>query len=167
MDGEELLQRYASGERDFSGADLRKAGIFDGRRLIFKDAIFKGVNLSGIIEYRIDFSGAGRERKFFDIVIHRANLEGVDLRDIALSRAFLSNANLSGANLNKVNFWGANLSGANLADSEMNHADLRGADLNSADMVAVDLSGANMTDAYWKTTWLLDARLWNTICPNG
>ncbi|MHC5609780.1 MAG: hypothetical protein ACYTXA_01750 [Nostoc sp.] len=46
MDGEELIQRYASGERDFSGADLRKAGIFNGSRsLFFKDAIFKGVKL--------------------------------------------------------------------------------------------------------------------------
>ena len=27
MDGEELLQRYADGERDFSGVDLREAKL--------------------------------------------------------------------------------------------------------------------------------------------
>ena len=63
------------------------------------------------------------------------------------------------------------MSGANFSGVEMNHADLRDTDLRgadlSADMVAVNLSGANMVGAEWKTAWLLDAILWNTICPNG
>ncbi len=45
MDGEELLQRYADGERDFSGVDLREANIRGkrGSDPILKDAVTFGV----------------------------------------------------------------------------------------------------------------------------
>ena len=97
---EELLARYAAGERAFAGARLSKAYL-------------QGAQLSGA-----DFSGAN----FSD-----ANLEDADLRDAILQganlqRTALRDVNLENADLTKTagllpaQLGGANLCGARLPD---------------------------------------------------
>src|SRR5205823_772148 len=97
---EELLARYAAGERAFAGARLSKAYL-------------QGAQLSGA-----DFSGAN----FSD-----ANLEDADLRDAILQganlqRTALRDVNLENADLTKATgllpaqLGGANLCGARLPD---------------------------------------------------
>lgn len=76
-----------------------------------------------------------------------ANLSG-----ISLPKANLQGCNLAGTNLEGVNLRGANLQGANLA----------GANLSKADLVGSDLSSANLTNANLRATVLWKAKLWET-----
>ena len=108
----ELLERYASGERDFRGAN------FSGANLI--DAILIGADLSGA-----DFTGAN----FGGAILIGADLSYANLRDAILIGADLVNANLSRANL--VN---ANLSRANLIDANLSSADLANVNLIDANL---------------------------------
>ena len=97
---EELLQRYAAGERNFSGAKLE--GMLDG------------IDLSGA-----DLSG-NRMAKFY---LERAILKGVNLRntrltDSCLDAADMTGADLRGVRLEETSFDGANLTGVNLSGTD-------------------------------------------------
>ena len=85
MDRNELVRRYAAGERDFSKIRLR--GIF------LDSTDLRNINLSGA-----DLSGT--------------HLGGADLSGANLSEANLSGAILCEGIFIKVDFSGANLSGA-------------------------------------------------------
>ena len=124
MDRSELLERYAAGERDFSGAYLRRTDL-GGANLagaILHCAIMRYAYLSAT-----DLSGANLSRAD----LSRADLRGADLRD----------ADLRGADLRLTDLGGAILRGADLRD-----ADLRYAYLSATDLSGVDLSGANLQD---------------------
>ena len=123
MDGKELLQRYADGERDFSGVDLREASIRGkrGSDPILKDAIFKGGDLSQAQGYHIDFSGTD---------FSNACLEGTNIKYANLRRANLSGANLKSNNLAETDLSCADLSGANISNSNLTDANLLGANLS-------------------------------------
>lgn len=100
MKVEDLLQRYASGKRDFSWADLSGSDL-------------TGANLAGINLYAANLSQA---------VLVRANLHGVNLLKANLTGADLTEANLTGANLRK-----ANLTAAKLDEADLEGATLTGA----------------------------------------
>jgi uncharacterized protein YjbI with pentapeptide repeats len=98
MDAEELLQRYAAGERDFVGVGL-------------DDVDVSGANLSNI-----NLSRASMNQFFAD----GANLSGADLSKASIYQAGFNEVNLAGANLSEADlgdcgFRRANLSGANLS----------------------------------------------------
>ncbi len=94
---EDLLKRYAIGERDFRGIDLRGAD-FRGEDLSdanffganFCDAGLCGVNLQGSI-----FRGA----KFRHTDLSDANFFGADLRESNITSTYLWGANLKGAHM--------------------------------------------------------------------
>jgi uncharacterized protein YjbI with pentapeptide repeats len=69
-----------------------------------------------------------------------ANLTGVDLQHVSLSRADLSEVNFSGANLLGVNFEEADLSSVNFSQADLSHAQLQGAKLHNAQFSGVDFS---------------------------
>ena len=87
MTAKELLERYAAGERDLSGANLSDANLSDAN---LSDANLSDANLSGA--------------KLFG-----ANLFGANLSDAKLFGANLFGANLFGANLSAATFSGENL----------------------------------------------------------
>ena len=135
MNGEELLERYSRGERDFSyanlrNADLRNADLSDAN---LSDADLSCANLSGTNLSDADLSDAD---------FSYANLRGADLSCANLSDAGLSDANLRGADLRCANLRGADLSGADLS-----YANLRGANLSYADLSCANLSCANLNGA--------------------
>jgi uncharacterized protein YjbI with pentapeptide repeats len=105
MDVDELIRRFAVGERDFSGADL------------------KGTKLSGI-----DLS-CGNDRDA--AILNADNLAGAErtslIVHVDLSGADLSGADLSGADLSGVCLRGANLSNANLRRAQLRDANLEDA----------------------------------------
>jgi glutathione S-transferase len=116
----ELLQRYAAGERDFeevrlSGADLQGA-ILHGIDL--SEAILSNANLS-----RADLRGA--DLSWADL--SGANLQGADLRGAILTRSDLSRSNLSRSNLHKADLSLANLTGTDLGEAIMPDGQLHGA----------------------------------------
>ena len=84
MTVQELLARYAAGERNFSNADLRNADL--------GDAYLRGANLDGADLSNADFSNAD---------LGDADLRGADLRG-----ADLRGANLVGANLTNCTILG-------------------------------------------------------------
>ncbi len=100
MTAEELLQRYAAGQRDFQGVNLSEE--------ILSWADLTGANLSGA-----NLSG---------VVLNWANLSQVKLRC-----ANLSNADLNWANLEQADLQGANLSGAEVSAANLKEADWSGA----------------------------------------
>ena len=122
MDAQELLRRYAAGERDFSKARLR------GIMLDMTD--LKDINLSGADLSGADLSGAD---------LSGANLSGARLCEGIFIKVNFSGADLSGADLTysgiiKSNFTKAILDGAKMGgeggvieDSCFDKASLRGA----------------------------------------
>jgi uncharacterized protein YjbI with pentapeptide repeats len=143
---QELLSRYAAGEREFGaamviGADLRGASL--------RGASLIGANLS-----RADIRG---------VRLIGANLRGADLSYANLSQAYLPTTYLPGANLSHTDFGGANLSRANLQGADLFNADLHGADLHGAKLIGARLFGADLRDADLSGADLRSADLNGTI----
>lgn len=93
MDAEELIGRYAAGERDFAGLDL--SGILLGRR--YADELIK--------RYQTE---------------ENTRIGGVNLRGINLSGTNLEGANLEAVDFMGANLSGANLTGAILQVGRLN-----------------------------------------------
>lgn len=98
---EELLRRYANGERDFSGVCLG----------------------------------------------YEANLIGVDLRGINLSKAEMITVKLIGANLDGANLIGANFEGADLTSASFVKADSSKVCLDGSQLVNTNFADANLAGA--------------------
>ena len=168
MTAEELLQRYAAGERSFLRADLR------------------GVNLEGAYLDGVDMRGADLSRAN----LRRAYLEGADLEganfcwanleEAMVYKASLLCTNFSGANLRSAQLWesdfgnalliGVNLCNANLIqsyliDANISVANLQGSSLDMARFRGADLSHSNLRSA--SNAYVEDAILNNTIMPDG
>lgn len=104
---EELLRRYAAGEREFEQVRLSEADLHN--------AILHGIDLS-------------------EAILNEANLSRADLRGADFSWADLSGANLCGADLRGAIFTRADLTGANLTHANLLKADLSLANLENADL---------------------------------
>ncbi len=97
---EELLARYAAGERAFAGARLSKAYL-------------QGAQLSGADFSEANFSDANlEEADLRDAILQGANLQRTVLRDVNLENVDLTKAN----GLLPAQLGGANLCGARLPD---------------------------------------------------
>ena len=137
MEGEELLQKYANGNRDFTGivlceVNLNRANLAQSN---FTRAILSLTNLSG------------------------ANLSGSDLSQAKLNVARLSSTNLAGAKLNGAILNVANMIRADLSNAELIDATLIRAELIRADLSYANLTGANLTEADLREATLRQAKL--------
>ncbi len=140
---DELLRRYAAGDRNFANANLRCAVLCEQNlsqcnlsyvKLSF--ANLSGINLSGVDLTSADLS---------DACLNRANLSQAALYRTLLTRANLSEANLRGANLFKASLNDACLLGTDLTGANLSFADLRGAILDEATLSGANLTGAKLT----------------------
>lgn len=132
MNVTEVLEQYAAGIRDFSGAHLAQVNL-------------SGANLGGA-----DLSGAN---------LSVANLSGANLSGTNLSRANLNVARLSGANLTKANLTQANLNVANLIQANLKEANLTQATLIRAELIRSLLNEANLLEANLSEADLREANL--------
>jgi uncharacterized protein YjbI with pentapeptide repeats len=156
MNTEELLRRYAAGERDFSGIDLR-SDSYTGRpnlkNVDLRDIILRGADLLSV-----ELSGAN---------LSGANLFGASLIQAILIKADLRNAILTGANLTGAILSEADLRQANLEDTNLTRAILRETDLFQANLsraiLAHTLMGAKNVDVFQFDNVLL----WETKLPGG
>ena len=114
---DELLRRYAIGDRFFVNANLRCA------------------QLGKLCLENIDLSYAK---------LSLANLSGANLSQANLAAAQMPEANLSGSNLSRSYLVRANLAGANLSNANLKGADLRNTDLSNTCLTGADLRGANL-----------------------
>lgn len=116
MNTEELLRRYAAGERDFSGIDLRSdsyAGRPNLKTVDLREIILRGADLLSV-----ELSGAS---------LIQAILIKADLRN-----AILTGANLTGAILSEADLRQANLEDINLTRAILRETDLFQANLSRA-----------------------------------
>lgn len=124
---DELLRRYAVGERYFINANLRCA------------------QLSNICLENIDLSYAK---------LNLADLGDSNLSKANLTLAEMRSANLSGSNLHKSQLVRANLAGANLSNANLRCANLTNVDLSNANLNGADLRGANLAKTDLRKTSL-------------
>src|SRR5919199_1218678 len=140
MTVEELLKKYAAGERNFAGINLTEANLsgvnLSGANL--KGANLSVANLSGANLSKTNLTGAK---------LNIARLSGANLCRVNLSGATLTEATLRGANLAQANLRGAHLSGACLTEANLEQANLQGADLSRADLSGADLRGTELRQA--------------------
>lgn len=127
---DQLLQKYASGQRDFSKISLRGVDL--------KDADLRYINLREADLSHSDLSNA---------ILYGANLEKANINFIKLNRAKLEGAFLSGATI----------ACAILNDANLNDADLRKTRLDAAILKGTILEGADLSDAYLRSAELKDA----------
>ncbi|MGA9380579.1 MAG: pentapeptide repeat-containing protein [Phormidium sp.] len=137
MEIEELLSRYANGERNFEAINLSEAQL-------------SGVNLSGANLSKANLSIAN---------LSRADLSKTDLSYAKLNVARLSGANLSQANLNYAILNVSNLILANLGDAELVEAALIRAELIRAELSRANLTGANLNNANLREARLRQSNL--------
>jgi uncharacterized protein YjbI with pentapeptide repeats len=130
MTAEELLERYAAGERDFSGVDLM------------------GINLSGA-DLGADWSSFNLGGNLNETNLSGANLSSANLSGANLSVAMLYEADLSCANLSYANLNGAALIGANLTGANLSNADLSEASLGQAKFTSCNFRGTRLVHASW------------------
>ncbi len=116
-DAGELLKRYAAGDRNFQGADLR------------------GIQLAGA-----DLSNAN----LINTQLCNADLSNAKLDGVKLAIADLTNANLTGASLRKAKFIGASLRDADLSFADLSFADLSDADLQNAKFIGANLNSTQI-----------------------
>jgi hypothetical protein len=147
MDAKELLARYAAGERDFIGADLRAVNL---SYAYLTKANLVAANLEGASLINATLVDANLERanlmgaRLYAINLIIATLKGANLKGANLRGAILLGSNLKGASLINATLIDANLRGANLRGANLNGANLRTANLAEADLTNADLSGAKI-----------------------
>jgi uncharacterized protein YjbI with pentapeptide repeats len=105
MTAEELLERYAAGERDFSGVDLSGVNLME--------VDLTGINLEGATLRRTKFSWSCLNRAIF-------------------RNADLENADFMLASLKECDFRGANLRSCNIIDTQLIRANFEGAIIDDA-----------------------------------
>lgn len=142
----QLLQRYAAGERNFTGIQLIGCNL--------QGANLEGINLSRADLMLADLSGC----LLTGAKLVGANLIGAEMVKTNLREASLGGANLIGANLNHANLNGSQLVGANLSAANLHQAHLRGADLSEA-----LIAGANLTSADLRQAILYAANLHGAV----
>ncbi|MBD1937224.1 pentapeptide repeat-containing protein [Microcoleus sp. FACHB-68] len=187
METEELLQKYASGVRDFTAVNLCEANL---SRVNLSEANLSQANLSIANLGGANLSGANLSHAKLNVAklnganLSGANLNGADLNvanliradlsdatlvqaaliraeliRVELSRANLSEANLNGASLREAKLRQANLSGANLSEADLTNASLKSANLERATLRETDLRGADLSGANLRNAELRRANL--------
>ncbi len=143
MTAEELLQRYAAGERNFSGIHLWGACLDEA---ILRRANFNGATLECSM-IRTDFTGgffkgAVLRHSMMEVNLTRCHLNGAELVEVDLSDAILRYARLDGATLSQSLLTGADLTQARLLAAEMDETLMRNTNLHQANLRGA--SGVNI-----------------------
>lgn len=120
---QELLHRYADGERRFSRANLVNADLRDAklRDIDLAQSDLRGADLRNADFRNSNFAEANltganfRSAKLVSSNFAKANLEGANLQNAAVDDATLAGANLTAANLKKASFGASDLSSVNLS----------------------------------------------------
>ena len=97
---EELLQRYATGQRDFSGVDLSETHL---EEVCLEEINLEGANLKGTLFFRSNLRRA---------IFRNANLEGAEI-----SMTLLDKTDFRGANLTSCRTLECSMIRANFQDA--------------------------------------------------
>lgn len=167
---QELLERYAAGERDFSGIQIVDADIGGGSLIgaRFVGATLKGARLAACDLRAVDFSSAD----LTNVDFRGANLDGASLTDAAACGARMSNASgralrfegarLLNADLERCDLTRASGVGAHLSQATLARANLERTVLDRVNLEKSDLCGTNFRGASLGRSSLKGALLRNT-----
>ncbi|MBW4649624.1 MAG: pentapeptide repeat-containing protein [Kastovskya adunca ATA6-11-RM4] len=126
MDREELVRKYAGGEKDFTGRRFRNSNWIDEivRGGIYREADFSNAYFvrSGFDEADLSFAKFVRARMYESGFGSTCCLEGIDF-----TYAVFSQCNFSEVDLRGAIFRNATLSEVNFRNANLSYADLRGA----------------------------------------
>ncbi|WP_407674182.1 pentapeptide repeat-containing protein [Nodularia harveyana] len=156
---EELLARYADGERDFRGIELiQSQGVPLDSSIDLEGAILRDINLRGAYLRQADLCKAD---------LTGADLFGVSLESACLKGAIIRDANLYSANLSWCNLTEADLGGTNLAQMNASSAVFCGANISSFEFAI--LIKTNFRDAYIAPNiiWSYGNFVYQTTMPDG
>lgn len=148
--GDEILRRYESGEREFSGVNVGGSDFPNGASL--RGADLSRTRWDHATGPKLDLSSGSLERarmlqtSFHDAVLRDTNLGWSRLVEVEFHGADLRGANLSCAYTEMTRFPRANLRGAKL-----DGADLRGAE----GLEFANLDGATFLDALYSDETIL------------
>lgn len=159
MKRDDVIKRYAAGERDFRGLDFGNLDLHSIN--------LSGVNLSNADMQYVNLCGAIlKEANFLRTDLYGAKLNGANLYKADLHHARLDCASFYRANLSETDLrettlheailHGTNLRRALLCDSDLREASLLGADLREARLERTKLAGCDFTDANLRGTCLSD-----------
>ena len=180
---EELIERYASGERDFSMFDISLSPYkYNKKKKIrlknnlsginLSDANLANLNVSGCILKHANFSNSnlsnvsiGNYADLSDANLSNADLSNANLSNVDFSNADLSGVDFSSASFNahyknqpKINFSGANLTNVVFPNDYSSYVDFSGVDFSNADLSGVDLRKVVLMGAILSGTKLEKAR---------
>jgi uncharacterized protein YjbI with pentapeptide repeats len=166
LETEELLERYASGERNFAGIRLQKKLSNSWTSTNVEDADLTGINLSGA-----DLNTTG----FKNVVLKNATLWGTFLVGSVFELVDFDDADLCGANLKRVQLRSCSMNGANLSYADLSFATFENVELDCAlleecILVKTSLSKVGIQNGKPCTLRKLRAEsalIWDTTLPNG
>ncbi|MEH2213471.1 pentapeptide repeat-containing protein [Nostoc sp.] len=161
---EELLERYADGERNFAGIKLAHYGLYGFRRSKYG----RKLDLDGVVLRDINLRGA----YLHEVYLERADLTGADLggiflRECSLVGAIIRDANLSAANLYWSCFDNADLRGSDLDYMNACGSTFRGTQIGyfeRAILAQAEFQGAHTESGLICSGWNL---IWRTTMPDG
>jgi hypothetical protein len=139
-EAENLLDRYAAGQRQFLGEFLSACSL--------RSAKLAGARLDRAVLNKADLS----EANLNDASLTSADLTGARLRGACLWQADLGGARLAGADLSQADMTGAFLGDADLTGANLTNADLSHVDLGRTNLSGCDLTNATMTGALCSKT---------------
>ncbi|MEH2366952.1 pentapeptide repeat-containing protein [Nostoc sp.] len=161
---EELLERYADGERNFAGIEL----VYSGWPSSSSKYSSPGIDLDGVVLRDINLRGA-----YFDqVYLTGVDLTGADLGGIFMNRCnlvegIIRDANLCAANLRQSGFFDADLRGTDLDYMNASGAGFRGVQIGSferAILAYTDFEGAHISSNLICRGQNL---IWHTTMPDG
>ncbi|MEM9276501.1 MAG: pentapeptide repeat-containing protein [Cyanobacteria bacterium P01_F01_bin.143] len=120
---EEIIKRYKTGERNFTGIELKNTVISD---TCFMDVDFSRVNLWEClleIDYlvNVSFAYANLEWTSFSASLINCNFSNANLRGSGLKRARLIGVDLTSADLSGADLRGTKLIGCNLRNADLSN----------------------------------------------
>jgi uncharacterized protein YjbI with pentapeptide repeats len=158
---EELLERYASGERNFAGIELveyvsspkYRGGIINLDGMVLRDINLRGAYFNQVYLMGADLTGA--------------DMGGIFLTDCALSEAVIRDASLRAATVYATSFTDADLRESNLDWINASGCSFRGAYIRSLEcaiLANTDFKGAHTESGLICRGMNL---IWRTTMPNG
>ena len=142
----DLINRYKTGEKDFSNVDIMPPECFD-----WKPGQFRGLNLSGIILQNSAFLNFGS--CIDGIIFCEADLTNVDFGECNIA-----GADFSKAIMRNTKFWQTE------ADSAIfREADLTGSSFSETSLFCSDMTEANLSNTIIKETTFCAAILTDAI----
>jgi len=122
LTADDLLRKYANGERNFRNITIRNVDIIDAN---LEGADFRSSDLSFSYFYNVNFKGADftnakiKKSIFQNTYLTRANFRNADLSLSFFSHATLKNTNFTKSNLTHAYFYKSDFCGADFRGTKL------------------------------------------------